>query len=131
MNRYCLYALLIVWLSGCATSGLEMVADPDAEVNQKHLIIHNDSLASQVIITSVQTRTINNLLEANLTIKNLTSRDKHMQYRFSWFDADKFEVEAGVENWVPIIMHGAAEVNIKGLAPNETVRSFKLNVREQ
>lgn len=122
---------LCACVAGCTTAGIEMRANPNAENDKKHLVIHNDSLAKSITINAVQTRTIGGQLEANLTIQNLSSRDQKVQYRFSWFDKEHFEVEAGVESWVPLVLHGAAEANVKGLAPNASVQSFKLIVREQ
>lgn len=122
---------LCALLAGCATSGLEMQVNPNAENDQKHLIIHNDSLANKITINAVQTRMVGEQLEVHLSIQNLTNRDKKVQYRFAWFDAENFEVESGTESWTPIVLHGAAQMNIRGLAPNTSVQSFKLVVREQ
>lgn len=119
-------------IAGCATtSGLEFIGKPNSENDRKHLVIHNESLANKITISSAQTRTTGDLLEVNLTVQNLTNRDRRVQYRFSWFDRDGFEVEAGSESWTPVVMHGASEFNIQALAPNTSIQSFKLNVREQ
>jgi len=123
--------LSLALIAGCATSGMEMIVQPNAANDQKHLVVHNESLANKITITSVQTRMVGGQLEANLALRNLTSRDKLIQYRFSWFDKDNFEIEPGREAWTPVAMHGAAEVNVNGLAPNPSAQTFKLNVREQ
>lgn len=130
-QRWLGVGLALGLLAGCATSGVEMIVKPNSENDQKHLVIHNESLANKITITAVQTRVVGGQLQANLSIRNLTSRDKQIQYRFSWFDKDNFEVDPGSESWVPVVMHGAAEVNVQGLAPNPSAQAFKLNVREQ
>jgi len=124
---------LLGLLTACSTSGIEAIGTPEDPDVKKHLLIHNDSLANQVTISDMRSRTVHNgnLLEVSLTLSNLTNRDKAMQYRFSWFDGDEFEVEAGVEGWAPVSLHGKGSVSINGLAPNSSVKSYRLNVKEQ
>ena len=117
--------------TGCTTSGLEAIGKPEADHDKKHLVIHNESLANAVTIKSMRTRQVGNHLEVNVTLANLTSRDKNVKYRFSWFDADEFQVEPDSNAWTPVTLHGAASVNLKALAPNASATSYKLNVREQ
>lgn len=123
--------VLALGLSGCSTSGIDAIGKPHAENDQKHLVVHNETLANKVTISAMRTRTTAGQLEVSLTLKNLTSRDKNMQYRFSWFDKDQFEVEPESEHWEPVVLHGAAIVELRALAPNPSVTSYKLNVREQ
>ena len=121
----------LLFSTGCTTSGLEVIGKPDADLDKKHLVIHNETLANAVTIKSMRTRKTGNQLEVDVTLANLTSRDKHLKYRFSWFDADEFQVEPDNNAWSPITLHGAASVQLKALAPNSTATAYKLNVREQ
>lgn len=122
---------LILLLGGCATSGLEATGKPDANPEfAKHLVIHNESLANAVMITDMLSRRSGDLLEVNVVLTNLTSTDKNIQYRFSWFDADNFEVEQGSRSWNPVVLHGHASVTMKAVAPNTKVTTYKVNVRE-
>ncbi len=123
--------LLMAGLNGCSTSGIEAVGKPgDAEI-KKHLLIHNDALAKKITISDMRSREVGGLLEVNLKLTNLTSSDKSVAYRFSWFDADDFEVEAGSDGWTPVNLHGAQSVTVQGVAPNGLVKSYRLNVKGQ
>ncbi len=124
---------LLGLLTACSTSGIEAIGTPLDPDEKKHLLIHNSALANQVTISDMRSRTVDNgdLLEVSLTLSNLTSRDKAVQYRFSWFDGDKFEIEAGVGGWTPVSLHGKGSVSINGLAPNSSVKSYRLNVKGQ
>ena len=124
-------AVSLTSLSGCTTSGLEAIGKPDAELDKKHLVIHNDNLANTITIQAMNNRQAGDLLEAHITLANLSSRDKNVQYRFTWFDKDDFPVSPDDTGWTPVTLHGAATVNLKALAPNTAVTSYKLNVREQ
>ena len=134
LDKILVVTLLVVsvaGLSSCTTSGLEAIGKPDAEVDQKHLVIHNDNLASSITIAAINNRQVGDLLEAHIALANLSSSDKNVQYRFTWFDTDDFPVAPDDTGWTPVTLYGAATVNLKGLAPNTSVTSFKLNVREQ
>jgi len=123
--------LALLTTAGCATSGIEAIGKPQSENDKKHLVIHNESLANAITIKAMRTRTVGGHLEVNVTLANLTARDKNVQYRFSWFDADEFQVEGDANAWTPVTLHGAATVQLKALAPNASATSYKLNVREQ
>jgi len=127
-------AILLAGLLGaCSTSGIEAIGTPDDPDVKKHLLIHNDALANKITISEMRSRTVRggDMLQVSLTLSNLSSSDKHVQYRFSWFDSDEFEVEADADGWTPVSLHGMGSVRIEGLAPNNSVKSFRLNVREQ
>lgn len=70
------------------------------------------------------------LLEVNIELSNLSSSDKSIQYRFSWYDGDNFEVEQGSRSWIPVVLHGKSSVNMQAVAPNSSVTTYKVNVRE-
>jgi uncharacterized protein YcfL len=134
MNKGYVGGLLVavVLLAGCATtSGIEATGKPMGDPKfAKHLVIHNEALAGKVIITDMLSRFTGGLLQVNVVLTNLTSTDKDLQYRFSWFDADNFEVEQGSRAWAPITLHGNASASLQAVAPNASVKSYKVNVRE-
>ncbi len=125
--------LFVVLLSGCSTSGIEAIGQPDAADTElkKHLLIHNDALAKKITISDMRSREVGGLLEVRLKLTNLTGSDKEVSYRFSWFDHDEFEVEAGTDGWTPVSLHGAQSVSVYGVAPNSSVKSYRLNVKGQ
>lgn len=118
-------------VAGCATSGIEATGKPMGDPEfAKHLVIHNESLADDIIITDMYARVTGGLLEVNVVLTNQTSSDKNIQYRFSWYDADNFEVEQGSRSWSPATLNGHASTSMKAVAPNPTVKVYKVNVRE-
>lgn len=133
MNTYRKYSLImvVIGLCGCATSGIEATGKPNAEPDYaKHLVIHNETLADKVIIQAMQSRSQNGLLEVSIVLANLTNTDKNIQYRFAWYDEDDFEVEQGSRSWTPLTLTGKATANLRALAPNPSVSTYKINVRE-
>lgn len=122
---------VMIGLSGCATSGIEATGKPMGDPKYaKHLEINNESLANKIIIQEMHTRTTGGVLEVSLVLANLTSTDKMIQYRFAWYDADNFEVEQGSRGWTPATLNGHSQINMQALAPNPTITTYKVKVRE-
>ena len=120
-----------VLLQSCATSGIEGGATLNTSNEySKHLILHNESLANKVIIQQMNMRKSAGMLEINAVLANLTSTDKNIQYRFSWYDADNFEVEKDSSSWIPSTLSGKSSISMQALSPNPTVKSYKINVKE-
>lgn len=120
-----------VLLAGCATSGIEATGKTEGDPKYaKHLVIHNEPLAKVVTITDMKSRFKGGLLEVNVELSNMSSSDKSIQYRFSWYDGDNFEVEQGSRSWIPVVLNGKSSTNMQAVAPNASVTTYKVNVRE-
>jgi uncharacterized protein YcfL len=125
------FIVVILAVTGCATSGIEATGTPMGDPEfAKHLVIHNESLAGNITITDMNSRVTGGLLEVNVVLTNLTSTDKNIQYQFSWYDGANFEVEQGSRSWTPVTINGHSNVSMKAVAPNPSVISYKVNVRE-
>jgi len=121
----------VLLLAGCATSGIEATGKTEGDPEYaKHLVIHNEPLAKAITITDMKSRFKGGLLEVNVELSNLSSSDKSIQYRFSWYDAGNFEVEQGSRSWIPVVLHGKSSFNMQAVAPNPSVTTYKVNVRE-
>jgi len=142
MSKKLILGLLsvVLFTEGCATSGIEVTGSPSIQPQfAKHLVLHNESLANKVIIQQMNARTTactyvgakqSCVLEVSAVLANLTGSNKKIQYRFSWFDADNFEVEKDSRAWTPVILSGKSTINMQAVAPNPTVTSYKINVKE-
>ncbi|PCI50035.1 MAG: hypothetical protein COB51_03585 [Moraxellaceae bacterium] len=133
MSKTLIFGLICgaLLIQGCTTSGIEATGSPNvAPEYAKHLVLHNESLANKVIIQQMNTRRSTGVLEVSAVLANLTSTNKKIQYRFSWYDADNFEVEKGARSWTPVTLSGKSTINMQAVAPNPTVTSYKINVKE-
>lgn len=130
--RYSILLMVLAVISACATSGIEATGKPMGDPKfAKHLVIHNEPLADNIIITDMHTRTVGGLLEVSVVLENLTNTDQQIQYQFSWYSQDNFEVEQGTEPWTPTTLHGKSTFQMQAVAPNPAVTTYKVNVREQ
>lgn len=133
MRKKLIFGLIcgVMFIQGCSTSGIEATGSPHVTTEYaKHLVLHNESLANKVIIQQMSTRRSTGVLEVSVVLANLTRTNKKIQYRFSWYDADSFEVEKGSRSWTPVTLSGKSTINMQAAAPNPTVTSYKINVKE-
>jgi len=130
--KYSGLILIFLITTSCATSGIEGIGKPMGDPKfAKHLVIHNEPLADKIIIADMHTRVTGGLLQVSVELQNLTSTDKSIQYQFSWYSSDNFEVEKDSEPWTPATLFGKSTIQMQALAPNSSVTTYKINVREQ
>ncbi len=117
--------LAIIVVTGCSRSVMDIdgSAMGSSTVNPKN---------SPVDIKVLDTRSkfINGLLMVNADIENGTSNQYTIEYKFSWFDSNGMTVDDGGNAWNPIYMQGKETRTIQGLAPNPSVKAFKIRIRE-
>jgi uncharacterized protein YcfL len=120
-------------LAGCAapiTSGTGTSAMTQGDDFSMHLEVHNPKLGEKIKIIDVKSRKTNDLLEINLQLKSTYKKSLKLQYHFNWFDAQGFVIESRKTPWKPLELHGFQSTALRGLAPNEQVKSFTVYVRE-
>lgn len=130
---------LIVALScmGCvATSGTEagtaMLTGLNGETMYGTYVHANNSrLARRIAVTRMDRADIGGLLKAAVTIQSRSADTEPLQYKWTWFDSKGFEVNGSAQPWQPVLVYGMQTTSIQGLAPNPSVKDFKLHLRYQ
>lgn len=126
--------MLLCWaLVACSTSGIEgrvQGGTPENPVFKQELIIHSDALARKIVLADIRSHFVGDLLAATVVLQNKSDRDQSFQYRFSWYDQAGIELEAGADNWTPLVLHGQESASVQAIAPNTDARSYKINVRK-
>ncbi|MBU2870823.1 YcfL family protein [Colwellia sp. E2M01] len=135
--RVTLTAALTVGLliGGCknvppVTSGVGTDQMAPGQKFEKHLQVDNPDLGKKLHISDIRSRKNNSLLELNLSLTSTYKKTQHLQYQFTWFDADGFVIEAGKSPWQPLELNGMQTASLPGLAPTPQVATFKIYVRE-
>lgn len=95
------------------------------------VIINNIPLSKKVKITSFSTRYVNNILESYVQVQNLSQVTYDLEYRFKWYDQDKYEVGENLSIWKPLFLDAMDAKKIIGLASTEKAESFKFYIRER
>lgn len=124
-------AFCVLGLIGCAsTSGVvgEVKSERDGVV-EENIEIQNRVLAQKLEITNFRSRIVGGILQAQVTVENRFSSDQQFQYKFAWFDSNGFQVEPESEGWEALVLHGKETRTLNAVAPNPTVKSFKVVLR--
>jgi uncharacterized protein YcfL len=137
-NKYSFILVLIVtgfFISACknvppVTSGIGSSQIVPQEDYREHLQIDNKQLAKKLFISDIKSRTINDLLQLNVTLTSQFKKSLQLQYQFQWFDKEGFAIEIGKTPWKSIELHGMQTASVKGLAPSTEVTTFSVYVRK-
>lgn len=140
MNRI-LLCLLVCWLGiplvGCAsTAGIEAVSldvtGPNGEKEYSSWIaVSNKELARDVVVIRVDRRDIGGFVKSAVSLTSRTSETLALQYRWVWFDSYHMEVSSSSQPWQPLMIYGGQTTSVQGVAPNPSVKDFKLHLRYQ
>lgn len=92
------------------------------------LAVSNPRLQKRIEIVSADSRRVtNDLMEARVTLKNWSKKNRSFEYRFQWFDANDFEVSNSA--WTPSLINAREEKSLQATAPSSQALTFKLQVR--
>ena len=127
--------LVIIGLTGCAshsvnesTYSVTQAADGTYQVSE-NFFVNNLKLARGIRVSDQSSKFAGDLLMVQVTLVSLYDDTQDYKYKFSWCDADGFEIDSGSSSWLPLTMYGSQTKQIKGVAPNPSVKQFKLMLR--
>ncbi len=121
-------------LSGCAaTSGIsgsvKVVKGQEGCAQESKIIVNNDSLARAIKITDLKSTFAGDLLKANAMVYSKRTDTLALQYKFRWYDSQGIEVEPESSPWQPVIIYGRETKSAQAVAPNPSVKEFKIEIR--
>ena len=114
--------MTFIFLAGCASNVSNVLH------GNWHQEINNSGLNSKVIVQNVARRKLNNLLDVEVKLRNLTDDTIDLEYRFVWLDNDGFSVET--TPWMPVTLSGRQTKAIEQIAHFKNVSDFKFEYRE-
>lgn len=122
--------------SGCTTNTSGIHGDatisesPEGIVQiDPHIVVDNFQLAQGLKIEDIKSQFAGDLLKAQVTIVSKFNKDRRVQYKFLWFDAQGIEINPGSLPWTPLMLSGKESKAVQALAPNPSVREFKISIR--
>lgn len=136
MKRFALLALSMICVGCAPTSGLEAGSISLTGLNgettySSYVNTSNNRLARRVAVSRLDRTDVGGLLKAAVTIQSRSNDTEALQYKWTWFDAKGFEVNSSSQPWQPILVYGMQTTSIQGLAPNPSVKDFRLHLRFQ
>ena len=121
MRFFTLLATSIL-LVGCA-SGISNVSH-----GNWHQEINDSELNSKVIVQNVAKRRLNDLLNVEVRLRNLTDDVLDLEYRFMWLDDGGFNLET--TPWMAVTLSGKQTKAIEQIAHFKNASDFKFEYRE-
>ena len=79
---------------------------------------------------NLKMRKVGNILQAGGTMFSTVTSDLKVQYRFSWYDKDGFELDKDAGSWKSLTLYGRQTADVQGVAPNARAEEFKVVIRE-
>lgn len=121
---------LLTACAGTAPNVLNVQAGPDG-VSAKQVEVHDMFLARTISIgdVSVQALDSGNAIEAQVLVRNASSRDVPFEYRFMWYDSKGFEISSATA-WLPASLGGKETRGFKSAAPARNAAGFRFAVRK-
>jgi uncharacterized protein YcfL len=114
------------------TAGIEGAASAPATATvaeSKYVVINNTELARGIQIVDLHTKRVGDILVGGVSVVNKYSETMQFQYRFTWYDADGFEVDSSASAWSPALIYGNESKFLKGAGPNKKAQTFKIHIR--
>jgi uncharacterized protein YcfL len=128
--KFCLPAAVALILSSCGTTvnqtGTVQISEQGG-INQ--VIESHSGFRAKISIADMKSGFAGDLLRAQVTLRNDSGDHQKFQYKFKWLDKDGFEVSADSRPWTPISIRPHELKNIQAVAPNPSVKAFKIMVQ--
>ena len=119
-----------ICISGCGTSGTmaSLSVQPNNQVSTR-LIINNPFLASKLRVDNLVASFSGDLLVAHVSMTSTLNSALDVQYKFRWYDSQGVEVAPDGAPWQPLTIFGGESKGLQDVAPNPTVKEFKIEIR--
>lgn len=116
-------------ISACTSGilGQASYIDGRHEMNSQ---TENFVVGMRIAMDDIKTTRVNDLMVANVQLRNKWPFTQDINYRVSWFDKDNIEIEPERAVWNKLILTGKSERTIKLAAPTPDAVQVKVTVRD-
>ncbi|MBQ4480243.1 MAG: DUF1425 domain-containing protein [Victivallales bacterium] len=132
MKRLWVLLVLVVLVTGCAsvsTGGFE-VSLSENDGGAFKVRFDDKQLSRELTVEKAIThRGTSDFLSIQVVIRNASTGDYPMQYKFMFFDTYGLEVRSGDRGWEQKVLHGGEAVTLAAVAPDKAVSSVIVRVR--
>jgi uncharacterized protein YcfL len=109
-------------LTGCASKCLTI---PSNTQKTEHDI--GSGLSQQIGIQSPINHKKNGFLKSQVTFYNKTSDRQHIQYQYSWFNAQNIKLNSDV-TWHPVELYSEGQITKTHIAPTKNATHYNITV---
>lgn len=124
--------LLLVLLSSiiACTSGITGQASYIGSRHEMSSETQNPIVGMRIALDDIKTTRVNDLLVANIQMRNKWSFSQDIKYRVHWFDEQGIEVEPERAVWNSIVLTGKSSRTVKVTAPDSSAVELKVSIRD-
>lgn len=120
-------AMVGCWLCGCLTrvTSVPIVV----QLSSREPEVRSRQLGRWIEICDAAKAQRGNVLEGQVIVRNLKTRDCQVDYRFQWLDKDGMELTTIMSTWEQHSLGGKSDARLKATAPDATAVDFVCEVR--
>ena len=111
---------LFFYLGACSSSA-----------DKPYIEYENTAMQKYLEVGELRTRRQYDMLQFAVDLSNRTSKDLRFQYKFKFFDKDKFEIAKNGRPWTPVVISAKETFSAQVTAPNAAVVGTKIYIKEQ
>ena len=111
---------LLVYLSACSSNE-----------DKPYIEYENAAMQKYLEVGELRMRRNYDMLQFGVDLKNRTSKPLKFQYKFKFFDKDKFEVAKDGRPWTPVVISANETFSAQVTAANADVVGAKIYIKEQ
>ena len=115
-------------VAGCAQPGDPVTTGPAAKDPNIQVRYSPASLRGDLRVESAASRKFEGLMQANVSLRNVTNAERVLRYQATWKDGDGFQV-GDPGPWQKLLLGSGQVENIKLAAPSPSGRKVVLQVR--
>ncbi len=124
--------VLLLALSGCkSVDTVERInpeAIPDPVADER--IVTDPTLRRHITVVEVNRATVSgDLTRVQVRLQNNLRRDRTVQYRFEWYDAEDMFVDSPTSVWRVRTLKGGETIALSDVAPNPRAVDFVLKLQ--
>lgn len=124
--RYLAVSLVsLILLGGCSANTASISIDS----GNQNVVVGDIALAQSLSFENAGIIINGSHPQAQVTITNLTTFTKNLQYRFNWYDSQGLEVDDETSPWRPIMLYGNETQILKAAPISPTVTNFRVSIR--
>ena len=110
--------LALIYLAACGNN------------DKPYVEYENTSMDRYIEVGEPRSRRKYDMLQFSVDLTNKTSNQLKFQYKFKFFDKDKFEVAKDGRPWTPVTLSAKETTAIQVTAPDNTVVGAKIYIKE-
>lgn len=138
VGKWCLALAFGVWIAfgtfGCAPNrslGVR-IKGPDGKWRvEPQVVINSSKVEKKVAVDAIDSRMLKDILQVEVRLRNLSSKQLAFVYRYAWTDDGGFTVESAGNGWKEAWVEGYETKALTGVAPNSRATRFRLEIQEK